>query len=58
MPQLASAAIHHGLAAWFFRWAYQAKVMNTLDITKRTIVRTGIDQPFISLWCKVMIARQ
>src|SRR5262245_18810195 len=33
MPQLASAAIHHGQAARFFRCAYQAKVMNTFEAT-------------------------
>src|SRR3954464_3427876 len=33
MPQLASAATHHGQAARFFRCAYQAKVMNTLEAT-------------------------
>ena len=31
MPQLALAAIYQGLADRFFRWAYQAKVMNILD---------------------------
>src|SRR5258705_4004481 len=33
MPQLAAAAAHHGQAARFFRCAYQAKVMNTLEAT-------------------------
>src|SRR5690242_17173466 len=35
MPQLASAAIHQGLAESSFRCAYHAKVMNTLEATSR-----------------------
>src|SRR4051794_30731494 len=35
MPQLASAAIHHGFDDRFLRWAYQAKVMNTFEATSR-----------------------
>src|SRR5438105_11712578 len=31
MPQLTSAAIHHGLAESSFKWAYQAKIMNTFE---------------------------
>src|SRR6201988_2267749 len=38
MPQLASAAIHQGLAESSFRCAYQAKVMNTLEATSRPAV--------------------
>src|SRR5688572_4594666 len=34
MPQLTSAAIHHGLVARFFRCAYQAKVMKMLEATR------------------------
>lgn len=30
MPQLTRAATYHGAVARFFRWPYQAKVMNTL----------------------------
>src|SRR5690606_33764979 len=42
MPQLTRAAIHHGLSARFFRWAYQAKVMNMLEATSsRTVFTTG-----------------
>src|SRR6185295_440032 len=33
IPQLTAAAAHHGQAARFFRCAYQAKVMNTLEAT-------------------------
>src|SRR5690606_12625561 len=42
MPQLTKAAIHQGLSARFFRWAYQAKVMNMLEATSsRTVFTTG-----------------
>src|SRR4051812_44635460 len=34
MPQLTSAAIHHGLSDRFLRCAYQANVMNTFDATR------------------------
>ena len=34
MAQLTSTAIHQGLAERFFRWAYQAKVMKTLESTR------------------------
>src|SRR5882672_3029729 len=35
IPQLASAAIHQGLAESSFRCAYQAKVMKTFDANSR-----------------------
>ncbi len=39
MLQLTSAAIHHGLLLRFFRWPYQAKVMNTLDAASSNAVK-------------------
>src|SRR5690606_4865329 len=38
-PQLATAATIHGLALSSFRWAYQAKVMNTLLRVSMRMVR-------------------
>ena len=38
MPQLISAATHHGLLARFFRWPYHATVMKTLERTRSPVV--------------------
>ena len=38
MPQLTSAAMYHGAVARFFRWPYQAMVMNTLEATSSRMV--------------------
>src|ERR1041384_3471415 len=40
MPQLASAATHQGQVARFLRWAYQAKVMNTLEAASSAAAAT------------------
>src|SRR5690242_14392764 len=39
MPQLRMAATYQGRSARFCRWAYQAKVMNTFEHTRRSAVR-------------------
>src|ERR1700690_1703626 len=38
MPQLTKMASHKGLLARFFRWAYQANVMKTLEAVSSRIV--------------------
>ena len=39
MPQLTSAATYHGRSARFWRWAYQANVMKTLEQTSSSAAR-------------------
>src|SRR5512136_155841 len=51
MPQLTRAAMYHALLFRFFRWPYQAKVMNMLDRTRRIVVLMiiGILFPYAEL---------
>lgn len=52
--QLATTARSHGLAERFFRWAYQAKVMNTLlQVSSSRVVNAG----FIGACRAVDVAR-
>src|SRR5688572_13193306 len=41
MPQLTKAAMYQGAVARFFRWPYQAMVMNTLEATSSRMVCSG-----------------
>jgi hypothetical protein len=45
IPQLAKAAMYHCLVLRFFRWPYQAKVMNRFDNTSNNVVfmKIGMD---------------
>src|SRR3954464_9980535 len=43
MPQLASAATYQARPERFFRWAYQAKVMNTFESTSRPVALSTED---------------
>src|SRR5512139_820339 len=48
MPQLTSAATYHGELEKFFRWPYQAKVMNRLDTASISAVTSkGFEIRFI-----------
>lgn len=38
MPQLMVAAMYHGFSDKFLRWAYQANVMNKLEIASKVTV--------------------
>lgn len=38
ISQLIRAAIYHALLLRFFKWAYQAKVINTFDRRSRAVV--------------------
>jgi hypothetical protein len=44
MPQLISAATHHGRSPRFLRWAYQANVMKTFESSRSRVVRATIDR--------------
>src|SRR2546428_654892 len=41
MPQLTMAAVYQGAVARFFRWPYQASVMNTLEPTSSSTAWNG-----------------
>src|SRR5688572_12194979 len=43
IPQLTKAAMYHGRSLRSLRWAYQAKVMNTLDAASKRMVRVITD---------------
>src|SRR5512139_3522708 len=48
MPQLTSAATYHGELEKFFRWPYQAKVMNRLDTASiSAVTSSGLEIRFI-----------
>src|SRR5690606_27389524 len=52
IPQLIRAAMIQGLSARFFRWAYQAKVMNTLlQISSTMVISVGCIQGRRQEWC-------
>ena len=40
IPQLANAATHHFCSLRFFKWAYQANVIKTLDAVSNNIFLT------------------
>src|SRR5215213_7181235 len=50
MPQLANAATYHGRSLRFFRCAYQANVMKTLERTSSTVVRRTTGMRGIGWW--------
>jgi hypothetical protein len=48
MPQLTSAAIYQGDEAKFFRWPYQANVINRLDtVSINAVTNKGLETRFM-----------